>query len=73
VRVLVPLDDLFSDRASRRALADPDAIFNRTPRPLALLGTPSSIISIPAASKAAINLTNESTLPRTIVPLASMR
>jgi hypothetical protein len=69
VRILVPLDAA----SSRAALAEPGMTFNRTPRPCELLTAPSSIISIPAASKAAISLTSESTLPRTIVSLASMR
>ena len=37
------------------------------------LEAPSSIISIPAASNAVISLTSESTLPRTMVSLASIR
>jgi hypothetical protein len=61
------------DRACARASAALDPNFSRTPRPCALLTAPSSIISIPAASNAAISLTSESTLPRTIVSLASMR
>src|SRR5207253_351390 len=73
VRVLVPSDGLFSDRVPERVLAEGDASFSRTPRPCEWLAAPSSIISMPAASKTAISLTSESTLPRTMVSLASMR
>src|SRR6266849_1882608 len=72
-RALVPPGVLFPDRASTAALVEPDLILSRTPRPCELLTAPSPIISIPAASNAAISLTSESTLPRTIVSLASMR
>src|SRR5205823_8301535 len=73
VPALVPPDALFPDRASTEVLAEPDLILSRTPRPCELLTAPSSIISMPAASNAVISLTSESTLPRTIVSLASMR
>src|SRR6266849_10232601 len=73
VRALVPLGALFSDRVPGTVFAELRAIFSRTPRPCAELTAPSSIISIPASFNAAINLTSESTLPRTIVSLASMR
>jgi hypothetical protein len=42
-------------------LAESEFTFSRTPRPSELLTAPSSIISIPAASNAAISLTREST------------
>src|SRR6266581_3094453 len=73
VRTLVLPDALLSDRVPGRVLAEPELTLSRTPRPSELLTAPSPIISIPAASNAAISLTSESTLPRTIVSLASMR
>src|SRR5450432_185124 len=73
VRALVPPGALFSDRVPGTVFAELRSIFSRTPRPRAELTAPSSIISIPASLNAAINLTSESTLPRTIVSLASMR
>ncbi len=45
MRALVPLDGLFSDRASTSVLAEPEPIFNRTPRPVEWLTAPSSIIA----------------------------
>ena len=73
VRALVLPDVLLSGRVPGRGLAQPAIAFSRTPRPCDWLAAPSSIISTPAASNAAISLTSESTLPRTIVSLDSMR
>ena len=51
----------------------PGGSFNRTPRPPSRLVAPSAMSSIPAASRAAISFMRESTLPRTMSLLASMR
>src|SRR5689334_1254317 len=70
VRSRSPPDSLLSDWLSGTAEA---VCFSLTPRPCEWLAAPSSISSIPTASKAAISLTSESTLQRTIVSLASIR
>src|SRR3954470_17152043 len=66
LRALAPLDVLFSARS-------PEPALSRTPRPPPSLFAPSSINSMPASSSAVISFTSESTLPRTMVSLASMR
>ena len=58
-------------------LAGPDGGYTfaemRAAHPSATLGAPSPISSIPAASSAPISFTSESTLPRIVPSLASMR
>ena len=66
LRALAPLNVLFSARS-------PEPAMSRTPRPPPSLFAPSSINSMPASSSAVISFTSKSTLPRTIVSLASIR
>jgi hypothetical protein len=72
-RALVWLDGVLRARARGTGLAEAESAFNRAPRPCEWLAAPSSVNSIPAASKAATSLKSESTLPRTIVALDSIR
>jgi hypothetical protein len=72
-RALIWLEGVLRACAPGTGLAEAESAFSRTPRPCQWLTAPSSINSIPAASKAATSLKSESMLPRTIVTLDSMR